>query len=211
MSIFKTMVTQVSKPTGFLGKLIAIGMNYNHKRLTNWGLNGVNIGRDFIILDIGCGGGATIKRLSKVAIDGKVYGIDISDISVQASIKKNRNLIEKGKVEITKGSVSTLPFQDNFFDLITGINTHIFWPDIKNDMKEVLRTLKLNGILLTLADVYKNEKFTKRNKKITESVNINFHTKEELEKIYKESGFSKVEVSENYEKCWIRGFGVKIS
>jgi ubiquinone/menaquinone biosynthesis C-methylase UbiE len=149
MSIFKTMVIQVSKPTGLFGKVIAIGMNFNHKRLTDWGLNGVNIGRDFIILDIGCGGGATIQRLSKVAIDGKIYGIDISNISVQSSTKKNQHLIKKGKVEITEGSVSSLPFQNNFFDLITGINTHIFWPDLKNGMKEVLRALKPNGILLT--------------------------------------------------------------
>lgn len=89
MALFKTMVTQVSKPTGLLGKLIAIGMNSNHKRLTDWGLNGINIEKDFIILDIGCGGGATIKRLSKDASDGKVYGIDISNISVQSSTRKN--------------------------------------------------------------------------------------------------------------------------
>lgn len=102
-----------------------------------------------------------------------------------------------------------MPFNDNFFDLVTGINTHIFWPDLENDMKKVLRALKPNGVLLTLADVYKNEKFKKRNLRIIESVNINFHAKEDLEKIYKESGFSKVEVSENYEKGWIRGYGIK--
>ena len=42
-------------------------MNFSHAPLTNWGLNFIKFEDNWTILDIGCGGGATLKRLLKKA------------------------------------------------------------------------------------------------------------------------------------------------
>ena len=69
------------KPAGFIGKLIVAGMNSGHTRMAEWGfshLDGKILGNG---LDIGCGGGANVKRLLERGCE-KVTGIDYSDVCV---------------------------------------------------------------------------------------------------------------------------------
>jgi len=94
-------------------------MNVSHSDLTDWGLTHVLIEKGFTILDVGCGGGRTIKKMSSIATEGLLFGIDYSKGSVAASEATNKRLIESGRVEIREASVSKLPFPDNKFDLVT--------------------------------------------------------------------------------------------
>ena len=47
-------------------------MNLCHAPLTNWGLKLVKIQDGWTMLDIGCGGGATLQRLLKRSKDAQV-------------------------------------------------------------------------------------------------------------------------------------------
>ena len=60
----------------------------------------------------------------------------------------NEKLINEGKVEIMKGNVKDLPFEDNTFDIVTAFETVYFWPDIEKCFGEVKRVLKPGGIFL---------------------------------------------------------------
>lgn len=68
---------QVRKPGRWLGQPFAWLMNNSHSALTRWGFEHVVIGKDFTILDVGCGGGRTVQRLARVASDGVVHGRDL--------------------------------------------------------------------------------------------------------------------------------------
>ncbi len=81
------------KPTGRLGRFLITAMNIRHYRLTNWGLSHLLIGNRDTILDIGCGGGGTVQRLAKIAKNGKVYGVDLSNDSVMVSRMTNRRFV----------------------------------------------------------------------------------------------------------------------
>lgn len=63
-------------------------MNFGHSGLTRWGLGFIDIARDIDALDIGCGGGKAVKRLAKIATDGKVVGIDYSPDAVVKKIRE---------------------------------------------------------------------------------------------------------------------------
>src|SRR5262249_12218441 len=99
-------------------------MNWSHSAVTDWGLDHISVRPDDTILDIGCGGGRTIAKLAKQCTAGKVYGVDYSETSVTASRKTNSAAIAQGRVEVRRGSVSQLPFPEDMFDLITGVETH---------------------------------------------------------------------------------------
>jgi SAM-dependent methyltransferase len=58
-----------------MGRAMLKFMNLCHAPLTNWGLKLVDIQDGWTMLDIGCGGGATLQRLLKRSQDAKVYGI----------------------------------------------------------------------------------------------------------------------------------------
>jgi len=78
MGFMEKMVRQCRKPTGLLGRFVGVGMNIGHKKIWNWGLRYVSINPDATILDVGCGGGRTVKLLAGLAPHGKAYGIDYS-------------------------------------------------------------------------------------------------------------------------------------
>lgn len=134
------------KPQGKLGNFQLKSMNKEHTPVSLWGLKHLNIKSDDVILDVGCGGGINIKRMAQDA--KKVYGIDYSIESVNLSKEVNEKLINEGKVEIMKGNVKDLPFEDNTFDIVTAFETVYFWPDIEKCFGEVKRVLKPGGIFL---------------------------------------------------------------
>ena len=68
------LIWQVRKPTKWIGRLFAGMMNSSHSDLTDWGLLHVHIDKQFQILDVGCGGGRTIRKLAE-ATEGKVLGL----------------------------------------------------------------------------------------------------------------------------------------
>jgi len=206
MGFREYLIKQVGRPKGKAGKLIARVMNIGlHKRLAKWSLKFIIIKPNFIILDIGCGGGGNIKRMAEIATDGKVFGVDISEASVEVSEKINRKLIQKGRVEIKQATVSKLPFNKGMFDLVTGFQASLFWPDLVNDLKEIWRVLKPKGILLLSNEVYKckNEKMRKKAENYSKLGNFSIHSPREYEELLITAGFSEIQVYEKDDDGWI--------
>jgi ubiquinone/menaquinone biosynthesis C-methylase UbiE len=116
-------------------------------------------------------------------------------------------------VEIKKASVSSIPFEDNSFDIIIAIETYFFWPDLENDMKEVLRVLKPKGKLLVVSETYKNKKNEKSIEKWAKLSNtddfMHFHTSDDFGKLFAKAGYRDVEVHDNSRHGWICGIGTK--
>lgn len=203
----KRTITNARKPTGFWGSRIISSMNVHHNSLTDWGLGHVSIEPQFHILDVGCGGGNALSKMSKMASKGKLCGIDHSEVSVKESKKKNKEDVISGKIEIKYGSVSDLPYGDDSFDLVTGIETYYFWPDPIEDLKEVKRTLKPNGSILLIFEARSdnNPEIWKDYRDIVDMHIPNEKgIKEELEK----AGFSDIVVDTKDD--WLCAVGKKI-
>jgi ubiquinone/menaquinone biosynthesis C-methylase UbiE len=94
-------------------------------------------------MDVGCGGGRTLAKLGAKA--AQVYGIDYAAGSVATSHAHNKRMIAEGRVHVEQASVSRLPFADDKFDLVTAIETQYYWPNLRDDMKEIWRVLKPGG------------------------------------------------------------------
>jgi ubiquinone/menaquinone biosynthesis C-methylase UbiE len=200
MSLIEKFVKQCRKPSGRFGKFVARVMNFGHSGLRRWGLSHVSINPDAIILDIGCGGGKTIKEMATFAPDGKIYGIDYSEDMIQVTKKVNKALIKKGLVEVKHGTVSSLPFIDNMFDLVTAFETVYFWPNLIDDLKEIKRVLKPDGTLLIANEVYKDDKFEKRNTKWARLADMQLHTPDEYKDFLTQAGYRFVEIDKKPSK-----------
>jgi len=198
-------VNQCSKPSGWLGRFTLRRMNLSHSRLTDWGLTHVSIEKHFTILDVGCGGGRTVSKLAALATRGKVYGLDYSEDSVAVSKKMNAPWINLGRVEVCRGSVSRLPFPDGSFDLVTAVETHFWWPELHNDMREVFRVTKPGGTLLLIAEIYKgaNSAASRLAERYASRVGIQLLTAKEHRELCEIAGYSEVEVAEQPSRAWI--------
>jgi ubiquinone/menaquinone biosynthesis C-methylase UbiE len=204
-------MNQCSKPTGWFGRFTLWRMNLSHSKLTDWGLQYVSIGNQHSILDIGCGGGRTVRKLAAMAAQGKVYGIDHSEESVTAASRTNARLIDTGGVEIRLGSVSELPFPDGMFDVITAVETHFWWPKLQSDMREVFRVTKPGGTLILIAEIYKGANTIAARileKRATET-GMTLLSVDEHRELLGKAGYSDVEIIEKKDKGWICAVGRK--
>ena len=184
------LLINARNPQGKLGNQLIDKMNVNHEGLAKWSLSHLDISKDNVILDIGCGGGVNVKRFLKMT-ENKVYGIDYSELAVERSIKLNKSAVDEGKCEIIKCSVSNLPFKDNSFDIVTGFETVYFWPDFVNDLKEVLRVLKDDGIIFIANEALPKEG-NERQKELIELLDMKIYSEDELVESLKLAGFSNV-------------------
>jgi ubiquinone/menaquinone biosynthesis C-methylase UbiE len=203
MGLLEKFVMQCRKPSGRFGRFVGRSMNIGHAKVRRWGLSQISIKPDAYFLDIGCGGGKTVKEIASSIINGKVYGIDYSEDMVQLSKKVNDELIKLNIVEIIHGTVSSLPFPDCMFDFVTAFETYYFWPDLINDLIEVKRVLKPGAFLLLVNEVYKDDQFEKRNSKWVNLLDMKIHTPDEYKVFLSKAGYFIERINSIPEKNWI--------
>ena len=188
MSLLKKLFTQCAHPQGRMGQAMLKFMNLCHAPLTNWGLSLVDIQSGWTMLDIGCGGGATLKRLLKRSQGAKVYGIDISEDSVAKAIKVNADVIDK-QVFVQQGSAAELPYEDGTFNLVTAVETVYFWPNLPNCLLEVRRVLKPEGHFVIMVEVVDTDSNWTN---VVEGMTA--YTPEQLKQFLDDAGFTQTEI-----------------
>ena len=196
-------------PTGDAGKQMLERMNQSHYELTGWALNYFDLKDNNTILDIGCGGGMTLNRLSKLVPDGRFFGIDHSLVAVNESIKLNKNLIDSGKMKIEEASVDSLPFNDNSFDRIITVESFYFWPNPVENLKEVLRILKKGGKFMLVAEIYGKEGLSEETLNNIRIFNLLNPTMAEFREMFEKSGFANIEIHLKDGTDWISVIGYK--
>jgi len=198
---------QVKKPTRFVGRLFARLMNDSHSALTDWGLAHIEIAKSATILDVGCGGGRTMEKLAHIA--ASIYGVDYASGSIGESQSHNKRLIAEGRVHVERASVSQLPFGNDFFDVATAIETQYYWPDVANDMREILRVLKPGGHLMIVAESYKGGRNDWLLGTVMRLIGSNRLGIEDQRSLFQSAGYIEFEPFEELRKGWLCCIGRK--
>ena len=207
------LASQCQKPSGWLGRLIVWNMNSRHSRLTDWGLSHVTVKPQDTILDVGCGGGRTVNKLSTLAGEGKVFGIDYSNASVAVARKLNARRIQEGRVEVLEGSVSAIPFEMDTFDLVTAVETHFWWPDLPAGIREIRRILRPGAAVLIIAEIYKGapSKVARLAEKYLPLSGMTLLSPDEHRALLSDAGYMDVQIFTEPAKGWICATGKKRS
>ncbi len=188
-------------PTGRFGKLLISSMNKGHTPVSVWGLEHIDFDSDTIALDIGCGGGMNVHRMLEACPKGQVYGLDISQESVNATKTLNKDMLGT-RCFVEMGSADTLPYSNSMFDVVTAFETIYFWPDIKQSFQEIYRVLKSGSRFMIVNEMSDPNTFWNR---VVEGMNI--LTKPEIEKQMEEAGFTSITTDTKGE--WICVIGCK--
>jgi ubiquinone/menaquinone biosynthesis C-methylase UbiE len=205
------MKNQWLRPQGWLGRLLLKSMNKRHSLMSDWGLSHVPIPRDGAILDVGCGGGTTIAKLALASGSGTVHGLDHSADSVRVASATNAELIQSGRVAIWQGSVSQLPFASGTFDLVTTVETHFFWPNLHEDVRDVWRVIKPGGSFAIIADRYRGAKtvMSRVAERYAHRFGMALLTPDEHRDLLAGVGFEDIRVFTDASRGWICAIGRK--
>lgn len=208
MSFKKRFKKNASRPEGILGRILISRMNIGtHYALAQWGLGNLNISENASALDIGCGGGANVKKLLGICKNGRACGVDYSPVSVEKSKKYNKREIKNGRCEILQADVRSLPFENESFDAVTAFETVYFWQDINSAFREVYRVTKPKGCFAVVQETDGKSSRAQETSALIDG--MSFYTPEEIQSLLKQAGFKKTEKYRHSENGWFTVVGIK--
>lgn len=94
--------------------------------------------KDKKVLEAGCGTGLILQRISKLASEH--HGIDISEGMLLLAKEKGLN--------VKQASVTEMPFEDNYFDVVCSFKVLPHVENIRQAIKEMNRVTKPGGVLI---------------------------------------------------------------
>jgi len=158
----------------------------------------LNLKQDDKYLEIGFGSGLFIKNYaSHVA---KIAGVDLSEEMINLASSINKKLIKSGKAEFKHGNVSSLPWENDEFTVVVGIETFFFWQEPMASLREIFRVL-IPGGRLVLEMAWNKEDGLDHTEDI-DKFNLKLYSADELTEMLQESGFTDIEFT-YYKGFWL--------
>lgn len=106
---------------------------------------------DLEVLDVGCGTGEISSRIVREFSLRSVIGIDLAESHIRLAQDRYRNL---GGLSFIVGDATTLPFEENKFDVALCRHMLQAVPDPLAVLREMIRVVKQGGTLYVLAEDY---------------------------------------------------------
>lgn len=129
--VITTLISQAHRPRGPLGRLEGLLFAYrpSNRQRNRWVVDLLDVRPTDRVLEVGFGPGLAIGWLARRATQGRVYGIDHSEVMVEVAGRRNAAAIRAGRVELIHTSVEHLPGFAEPLDAILAVNTVGMWPE----------------------------------------------------------------------------------
>ena len=143
------LAAQLAHPTGSFGRYVMSPfLNRLNAAHHNMVLEDLAIAPTSQVLEIGFGGAALLERLCRAASAGRVAGLEISEEMVQMARGRLRHWVDADFLQLSVGSVESLPYPDQTFDRACTVHTTYFWPDLGKGLAELQRVMRPGGRLV---------------------------------------------------------------
>ena len=168
-------------------------MRISHKPHIKKAVQYLSIPYDCRILDVGCGSGWAVYKMSRYATKGRLIGIDISPAMVA---KANSSYGKPDRLTFLHGEAEQIPSEDNSFDLVVSFESVFFWPDISKALMEIHRVLVPGGCLAIFTGLYERMKFQRFMMRISQffvgDLTMFLRTAQEYKGFFGEARFSHI-------------------
>lgn len=139
---------QFAAPEGWGGVAVATVM-----RLINWlpyrgAIGLLDVSPDANVLEIGHGPGFGLTKLTQLASNGLVVGIDRSLTMTRLARSRNASAILTSNLSLKQGTFERIPLHDASMDAVLAVNVLYFVDPISLALDEARRVLRPGGTLV---------------------------------------------------------------
>ncbi|MDT0604952.1 class I SAM-dependent methyltransferase [Thalassotalea castellviae] len=155
-----------------------------------------------IVLDIGCGSGASVRAIASNLTTGHVIGIDPTPKMLE--IASNLTVKDKHNKQVTflHAGAEKIPVESESCDLVLAVNTLHHWINVNDGLDEVLRILKPAGRFVSVDDLWEESiEFNQDQAGSSEHISCNHElkTRDGIVNLLKSKGFSNISNEEHRE------------
>ena len=163
-------------------------MERGHRPVGEQAITQMAVGTDARVLDVGCGSGWATRLLARIAFEGSVTGIDISDEMIRVARESSEGL---ANVQFEVATAEQLPFSDNSFTHAFSMESLYYYRDIPKALKEIHRVLTPGGLFAAVVDLYWENKPTHQWID-TLNVPVELLSTEDYRSLFADAGFTNV-------------------
>jgi SAM-dependent methyltransferase len=145
--LIRRIRAQFGRPTGLPGRMAGWVMAHraSNRRRNAWAVSLLEVQRDDRVLEIGFGPGIAIRELSRRAPEGRVCGVDHSEVMVRQATRRNAVAVREGRVDLRLGRAENLPAFDAPFDKVLAVNAMQFSDQPAERLAQLRRVLRPRG------------------------------------------------------------------
>jgi SAM-dependent methyltransferase len=143
--LWHALGAQLRHPSGTIGSFVGWFMAIANDAPNRLAIDALELEPTDRVLELGFGPGWGLRTIAARIPDGQVCGVDQSDRMLRQATSMNQAAIAKGRVVLSEGLFSPLPWIDSTFDKILLVNVAYFFDPDGQDLAEVYRVLKLGG------------------------------------------------------------------
>jgi len=158
-------------------------MEKEHGKNVSEFLERIHFEKPFSFLDVGCGNGWVVRKISEDPMCKKVVGIDKSSKMI-LNAKKNKKLFNE---EYHHTDIEGLKHTGKF-DYVFSMESLYYVDSIEVALKKILKLLKPGGQFFCGTDFYTDNKATVKWSKMM-NVQMHLHSKKEWKEFFKNAGF----------------------
>ncbi len=179
-------------------------MEKEHSKTVLKFLNSIRFEKPFSFLDVGCGNGWVVRKISQIQNCKKAVGIDKS----QNMITKAKSKKKSSKENYLRTDILSWKFSGKF-DYIFSMESLYYSTPMESALKKIHKLLKPGGEFFCGTDFYSDNKATTQWSKMLD-ITLDLRSKKQWKKMFQEIGFKtktkQVRDSSNCKK-WKREFG----
>jgi len=179
-------------------------MEIEHGKNVSKFLESIPFDKPFTFLDVGCGNGWVVKKISKNDNCKKAIGIDKSKKMIEQASKKTNKI----KEEFIHTDIESWKYRGKF-DFVFSMESLYYADSIEIALQKIYKLLKPGGQLFCGTDFYTDNKATARWAGIMK-IQMHLHSKNEWRQLFFNAGFEvktkHVKDLKNRKK-WKREFG----
>ena len=178
---------QAGKPTGLMGVLFGWVMHRSNRQMNQTIAESIQLAGDESLLEIGCGTGDALALLAPRLPDGRIVGIDHSEVMVRRAIKTNR---QYQNVTIELAGLESYSAKPEAFNWVLVSNVHQFWQDPLECFCRIKELLKPDGVVTVAVRIH-----NPKNRSFFSKIGYNQAKQDELFEQLKQAGFTNLQLT----------------